>query len=318
MAYPFATHLSLGLPDCSIQGDDTQDEIPKPGLWPPPEITAADRDDTIVKECGSRWPHYAQERGKKNHPTGLFDYLGALPVLENHLPVQGLPNIEREMLLSSLCGAAPVMIPGMDPSYMPPPPAAFHARCIPASSPASLSAQLTLFYGGTVNVYDNVPADKAQAIMSLAGSSNPWPVKELSSPSMQALNMPGVVTSPFNRFQVPKDRQTQELSSLLVPCQAVVPKALPLARKASLARFLEKRKERIRLMAPYSVKENCQDLPPSMFNNGRLGGHGGEKLGSNCRFLNNDGIAFEMDSEDQNWLTIAENSKQVSECESAT
>ncbi|XP_058006601.1 uncharacterized protein LOC110642690 [Hevea brasiliensis] len=36
----------------------------------------------------------------------------------------------------------------------------------------SSAAQLTIFYAGAINVYDNVPADKAQAIMLLAGESS--------------------------------------------------------------------------------------------------------------------------------------------------
>ncbi|GBG65039.1 hypothetical protein CBR_g49108 [Chara braunii] len=49
-------------------------------------------------------------------------------------------------------------------------------------------AQLTIFYDGVVNVYDRVPADKAKAIMVLAGAST-WSASSLV-PSDMALSVP--------------------------------------------------------------------------------------------------------------------------------
>ncbi|KAH9305964.1 hypothetical protein KI387_010368, partial [Taxus chinensis] len=70
------------------------------------------------------------------------------------------------------------------------------------------SAQLTIFYGGMVNVYDDISADKAQAIMLLASSGKPI-----------QKNSGGYASQP----------------------QPTKPADLPIARKNSLQRFLEKR-----------------------------------------------------------------------------
>jgi hypothetical protein len=45
------------------------------------------------------------------------------------------------------------------------------------------TAQLTIFYAGMVHVYDDIPLNKAQAIMLLAGSGNAW--------SSNHINLPG-------------------------------------------------------------------------------------------------------------------------------
>ncbi|KAH9292916.1 hypothetical protein KI387_041895, partial [Taxus chinensis] len=70
------------------------------------------------------------------------------------------------------------------------------------SGKQSGSAQLTIFYGGMVNVYDDISADKAQAIMLLASTLKP----------------------------------IQNNGS-----QPTTKSDLPIARKNSLQRFLEKR-----------------------------------------------------------------------------
>ncbi|XP_043704542.1 protein TIFY 10B-like [Telopea speciosissima] len=96
---------------------------------------------------------------------------------------------------------------------------------LPESSNSSSSkTQLTIFYQGMVYVYDNVPADKAQEIILLAGESSLLNSVTTETPDMH-------VTTP----SVPN-------SSLLSICK--LQGGIDIARKYSLKRFLEKRRQR--------------------------------------------------------------------------
>ncbi|CAN6195873.1 unnamed protein product [Urochloa humidicola] len=167
------------------------------------------------------------------------------------------------------------------------------------------TAQLTIFYAGSVNVFDNVSAEKAQELMFLASrgslpSSAPVsrkpeapifapakvtvpeasPAKQMlfqkpphvsSPPSaiskpipsvLQAATLPRSASSNLDS-PVPKSSAplaipplsqapaTQPAALATTTAAAIMPRAVPQARKASLARFLEKRKERVTTAAPY-------------------------------------------------------------------
>ncbi|KAG2543005.1 protein TIFY 11c-like [Panicum virgatum] len=77
--------------------------------------------------------------------------------------------------------------------------------------PADERAPLTIFYGGKMVVFDDFPAEKAEELMQLAGSGNA---------AAAALAQPSLTD-------------------------------MPIARKASLKRFLEKRKNRLTAGDPY-------------------------------------------------------------------
>ncbi|KAJ8510091.1 hypothetical protein OPV22_000525 [Ensete ventricosum] len=79
--------------------------------------------------------------------------------------------------------------------------------------------QLTIFYGGKVLVFDSFPAEKAKDLMQLATKGNSTSQNSVHMSRSAQPNLPD----------------------------------LPIARKASLQRFLEKRKDRSNARSPYQV-----------------------------------------------------------------
>ncbi|KAI3949798.1 hypothetical protein MKW92_039988 [Papaver armeniacum] len=93
------------------------------------------------------------------------------------------------------------------------------------------AAQMTIFYGGKVLVFDDLPVEKAKEVMNFAKNFSPV----VSNSVVDVLPPPRPVQQPQQQVQ---QRQLGDL---------------PIARKASLHRFLEKRKDRINAKAPYQV-----------------------------------------------------------------
>ncbi|KAK7363325.1 hypothetical protein VNO77_05464 [Canavalia gladiata] len=103
------------------------------------------------------------------------------------------------------------------------------------------AAQLTIFYAGQVVVFDDFPADKVEEIMTLANKG----ISQSQNPSACAYthSHPSVVPN-----IVPQ-----------APSRPIVGD-LPIARKASLHRFLEKRKDRIAAKAPYQTAHHISAI----------------------------------------------------------
>lgn len=173
--------------------------------------------------------------------------------------------------------------------------------------PKAKTAQLTIFYAGSVNVFNNVTPEKAQELMFLASrgslpsassavaSKSEAPifapakiaVPEVSPAKQTLLQKPQHVSPPASGISkpisvvsqaasLPRSASSSNIDStvpkssgpLVVPptsqrpstqpatlattsAAAIMPRAVPQARKASLARFLEKRKERVTTALPY-------------------------------------------------------------------
>ncbi|XP_073273996.1 protein TIFY 10A-like [Primulina huaijiensis] len=105
-------------------------------------------------------------------------------------------------------------------------------------SGADQSAQMTIFYVGQVFVFDDFPADKANRIMMLASTA-------ASSPPNTA-KRPAELAASFPEFTSARD--------LCSPHQ-LLGSDLPIKRKNSLARFLERRKDRIVATEPYGARK---------------------------------------------------------------
>ncbi|KAL1805152.1 hypothetical protein ACET3Z_028220 [Daucus carota] len=95
-------------------------------------------------------------------------------------------------------------------------------------------AQMTIFYGGQVVVFNDLPAEKAKEIMMLASKA----------------------CSSFTQPEIPASPKVVAANSLVqTQRRQPIVSDLPIARKASLTRFLEKRKDRITARAPYASSE---------------------------------------------------------------
>ncbi|XP_022955789.1 protein TIFY 10b-like [Cucurbita moschata] len=94
------------------------------------------------------------------------------------------------------------------------------------------ATQMTIFYCGKVLVFNDLPSEKAEEIMTMAGK--------------------GIVPSSRSAATVVSDKVTEPVTTREQP-PTKVSDDLPIARRASLHRFFEKRKDRVTARAPYQV-----------------------------------------------------------------
>lgn len=121
-------------------------------------------------------------------------------------------------------------------------------------SPEPPTPQMTIFYGGQVLVFNDLPADKAKEVMDLASSFEASLKKRKVETTISTPPSPVAVPVSAQNTKSnlnPTQNSNQNLNVAPKFVKNVIPAAvpnvsdLPIARKASLHRFLEKRKDRL-------------------------------------------------------------------------
>jgi len=142
------------------------------------------------------------------------------------------------------------------------------------------TAQMTIFYAGQVIVLNDLPADKAKEIMLLASNGSSHNLGAYASMPVQKPIQPTNLVATNSSTPVQKPIQPTNLvptnSSIVSnigtnmaqervqqPPKPIVADMPKIARKASLTRFLEKRKDRITARAPYETS-NSTAFPPKL------------------------------------------------------
>lgn len=258
-----------------------------PGFIP---VSAPDAFDTNQKRVST-------EIQPNGHPLHFSRDVKMLPTIQRPIPVSPGSSFFGAQFAGTafkqqLLGGAPIASPHPFPS-----PGSVvgttHSRF--ASKSSTGPPQLTIFYAGTVNVFDEISPEKAQAIMLLASNGNVSSISQprahvlmapapkpmggdglmknqiaISTPPSSALSSPLSVSShpannhPSGSASATNDEVAAKNADSPTKVDSVAPLpatttmmtcAVPQARKASLARFLEKRKERVMNAAPYNTSK---------------------------------------------------------------
>ncbi|KAG7592240.1 Tify domain [Arabidopsis thaliana x Arabidopsis arenosa] len=118
--------------------------------------------------------------------------------------------------------------------------------------PESQTAPLTIFYAGQVIVFNDFSAEKAKEVMNLASKGTANSFTGFTSNVNLAKNQTEIrsnIATITNQVPHPRKTTAQEpIQSSPTPLTE-----LPIARRASLHRFLEKRKDRVTSKAPYQL-----------------------------------------------------------------
>lgn len=131
------------------------------------------------------------------------------------------------------------------------------------------AAQMTIFYAGQVIVFNDFPADKAKEVMLMASKGSPHNYTLPDTPNLSNARNAYAPETVKNRVDPvlshglpPHHPAINMIQACLTGLPEPTVSDLPIARRNSLHRFLEKRKDRITAKAPYPTT-GSPATPPS-------------------------------------------------------
>ncbi|CAL1399611.1 unnamed protein product [Linum trigynum] len=116
-------------------------------------------------------------------------------------------------------------------------------------------AQMTIFYGGKVIVFNDFPAEKAKEIVGLVSEQQGISSNNKSQDEQINNNINTAAAAAASSSSTSPDAG-QRIGHLRPPQPRPMGSDLPIARRASLHRFLEKRKDRVTSRGPYHQFES--------------------------------------------------------------
>ncbi|KAJ1439984.1 Tify domain [Sesbania bispinosa] len=162
--------------------------------------------------------------------------LESSPALENH---GDSTNLEEHLVQQNVADGSTMDLPANKST-----PASGLNAAIPNAN------QLTIFYNGSVCIYDGIPAEKVHEIMLIAAAA-------AKSTEMKKIGMQSPLLSPVPTRPSSPHGTTDNVASTQALCFPAKKSSIcrlqefPIARRHSLQRFLEKRRDRLGSKAPY-------------------------------------------------------------------